>query len=174
VKIVRQRRRRNPDSPFWSSVSARWAGLVDYAREEVKIFYTGKPMVGWEVKACDAIVKVADNVEPSNVVETALAMYLILECDPRRFLSDEAFRFQLVRRIRGLTEVNAGTWWDHNAGRTKRAYRDLAPRTTQFMADLLVRVFGAPGVMLAKKEAEDLAKGKQHRAELAEAVKALQ
>src|SRR5262249_28585994 len=118
VKIVRQRKRRNTNNPFWNAVGARWAGLVEYARGEVKTFYTGKPMVGWEVKACDAIVKVAENVEVQAVVETALAMYLMLECDPRRFLSDEAFRFQLVRRIRGLTEVNAGTWWDHNAGRT--------------------------------------------------------
>lgn len=174
VKIVRQRKKRNPGNPFWSAVRARWAGLVEYARGEVRTFYSGKPMVGWEVKACDAIIKIADNVEPDEVVETALAMYVMLETDPRRFVSDQAFRFQLVRRIRGLTDVNVGVWWDHKDGRNKRAYRDLSPRTAEIMADFLVRVFGAAGVMLAKKEAEDLAKGKQHLAELGNSVRALQ
>jgi hypothetical protein len=42
------------------------------------------------------------------------------------------------------------------------------------MASLLVQTFGAPGVMLAKKEAEELAKGKQEVKELAEAVRGLQ
>ena len=79
-----------------------------------------------------------------------------------------------MRRIRGLTEVNAGEWYDHRTGKTKRAYRDLSPRTTAIMADLLVQTFGAPGVMLAKREAQDLAKGKQQVAELGEAVEAMQ
>jgi hypothetical protein len=101
-------------------------------------------------------------------------MYVMLEMDPRRFASDQAFRTQLVRRVRGLTEVNAGVWWDHRAGRNKRAYKDLSPRTTAIMGELLVRAFGAPGVMLARKEAEELAKGKQEVQELGDAVRALQ
>jgi hypothetical protein len=60
------------------------------------------------------------------------------------------------------------------AGKTKRVYRDLSPRTTAIMADLLVQTFGAPSVMLAKREAEDLAKGALEVAELGEAVRALQ
>jgi hypothetical protein len=83
-------------------------------------------MVRHEVQACDAIVKVAESVEAAAVVETALAMYVMLEMAPRRFLSDDAFRFQLVRRIRGLTEVNAGEWYGHKTGKTKRAYKDRA------------------------------------------------
>ena len=101
-------------------------------------------MVGWEVKACASVVKIAENVEADVVVETALGMYVMLEMDPRRFLSDEAFRFQLVRRIRGLTEVDAGVWWDHKTGRNKKAYRDLSPRSMQIMGDLLVKTFGTP------------------------------
>jgi hypothetical protein len=175
VQFVRKRKARNPESPFWGSVAGRWAGLVEHARGVTGAYYSGKPMIGWEVKACASIVKIAGNVEAQAVVDTALGMYVMLEMeDPRRFLSDEAFRFQLVRRIRGLTEVNAGEWYDHKTGRTKRAYRDLSPRTTGIMADLLVRTFGAPGVMLAKREAEDLAKGKQNVAELGDAVRALQ
>jgi hypothetical protein len=137
-------------------------------------FYRGRAMVRHEVQACDGIVKVAENADAASVVETALAMYVMLEVDPRRFLSDDAFRFQLVRRIRGLTEVNAGEWYNHKTGKTKRAYRDLSPRTTAIMAGLLVQTFGAPGVMLAKREADDLAKGAQQVVELGEAVRALQ
>jgi hypothetical protein len=173
-EFVRKRKQRNPASALWKTVEGRWAGLVKHARGVTGEFYRGRAMVRHEVQACDAIVKVAENVEAPVVVETALGMYLMLELDPRRFLSDQAFRFQLVRRVRGLTEVNAGEWYDHKTGKTKRAYRDLSPRTTAIMADLLVQTFGAPGVMLAKREAEDLAKGAQQVAELGEAVRALQ
>jgi hypothetical protein len=96
------------------------------------------------------------------------------ECDPRRFVSDEAFRFQLARRLRGLTDVNAGEWFNYKTGKTKRAYRDLSPRATAILGNLLVHCFGLPGVMLAKKEADDLAKVREHTAELGEAVRALQ
>jgi hypothetical protein len=174
VAFVRKRKARNPASPFWKVVEGRWAGLVEHARGVTGEFYSGRPMIRHEVQACDAVVKIAENVEPDVVVETALAMYVMLEMDPRRFLSDDAFRWQLVRRLRGLTEVNAGEWYDHKTGKTKRAYRDLSPRTTAIMARLLVQTFGAPGVMLAKKEAEDLAKGKQHIEEMGEAVRAMQ
>ncbi len=174
VAFVRRRKAKNPDSPFWSTTRGRWAGLVEHARGVLKAYYTERPMVGWEVKACDSIVKIAENVEADVVVETALGMYVMQEMDPRRFLSDEAFRFQLARRLRGLTDVNAGVWWDHQAGRNKRAYRDLSPRSTQIMGNLLVQAFGTPGVMLAKREAEDLARGKQHVQELGEAVRNLQ
>ncbi len=44
----------------------------------------------------------------------------------------------------------------------------------QIMGDLLVKTFGTPGVMLSKREAEDLAKGAQQTAKLGEAVRALQ
>ncbi len=172
--FVHQRKARNPDNPFWGATRGRWAGLIEHAQEVTKAYYSGRPMVGWEVKACASIVKIAENVVADVVVETALGMYVMWEMDPRRFLSDEAFRFQLVRRLRGLTEVNAGVWWDHKTGRNKRAYRDLSPRSTQIMGHLLVKTFGLPGVMLSKREAEDLAKGAQHVAELGDAVRALQ
>jgi hypothetical protein len=174
VEFVRKRKQRNPQSPFWKSVEGRWAGLVEHARGVTGEFYRGRAMVRHEVQACDAVVKIAENVEAQAVVETALGIYVMLEMDPRRFLSDQAFRFQLVRRVRGLTEVNAGEWFDHKTGKTKRAYKDLSPRTTVIMADLLVQTFGAPGVMLAKREAEDLAKGAQQVKELAAAVEGLQ
>lgn len=174
VAFVRQRKARNPDNPFWGATKARWGGLIEHAQGVMKTYYSGRPMVGWEIKACESLVKIAENVEADVVVEAALGMYVMQEMDPRRFHSDEAFRFQLVRRISGLTDVNAGVWWDYKAGRNKRAYKDLSPRSTQIMADMLVKTFGTPGVMLAKREAEDLAKGKQHLAELGEAVRALQ
>src|SRR4030081_842796 len=56
VDFVRSRKARNPDSPFWAAAGGRWAGLVEHARGVVKAFYSERPMVGWEVKACEAIV----------------------------------------------------------------------------------------------------------------------
>jgi hypothetical protein len=79
----------------------------------------------------------------------------------------------LVRRVRGLTEVNASHYWDHRTGRKKRVYRDLPPRATAIMAELLAATFGTPGVMLGKREAQDLERGREHTAALGDAVRAL-
>src|SRR5262249_6860510 len=73
VEFVRKRKARNPDSPFWATVEGRWAGLVEHARGVTGDFYRGRAMVRHEVQACDAIVKVAENVEAPVVVKTALA-----------------------------------------------------------------------------------------------------
>ena len=71
-------------------------------------------------------------------------MYLMLEQEePRRFRSDDGFRFQLARRVRALTDVNQGTWYDHWAQRVKRVYRDTAPKTTACIGELTDALWSA-------------------------------
>ncbi|WP_245898218.1 hypothetical protein [Phreatobacter cathodiphilus] len=84
-----------------------------------------------------------------------MAMFMMLEMEPRRFRTDEAFSHQLVRRVRGLTETNAGRWFDHRSGKVKRAYRDLPPRTARIMASILAKALGGGGLTLAKLEKRD-------------------
>lgn len=64
-------------------------------------------------------------------------MFLLQERDPRRFASDEGFRFQLVRRFRSLSDANIGLHNVHT-GSVHRAYRELPPRTLEQLGQLLI------------------------------------
>jgi hypothetical protein len=101
-------------------------------------------------------------------------MFILQEQQPRRFTSDVAFDFQLVRRVLRLAPSNAGTYWDHEANRSRKVYRDVPPRVIKALAVPLKQAFGAPGLMLAAKEREDVQRGADQRRRLADAMGELQ
>ncbi|WP_245496664.1 hypothetical protein [Lichenibacterium ramalinae] len=105
-------------------------------------------------QAASETVKLAETVEARTVMETAFAVYLMADQQPRRFASDRAFRVQLVRRLRGLAEANAGTWFDHDTGRMKRVYRELPPQAAKVMGEWCAKAFGAVGLFLARMDRE--------------------
>ncbi len=133
----------------------------------------GRPQSGNDVRAAQELLKVAGHVDLRHVIETALGLYLLQDADPRRFRSDEAFLFQLVRRVRGLADVNAGEYYDHITGKQKRVYRDLPPRVTRVCGRLLNGVFGLPGYTFAKLERQDHEKVQRARDNFAEALTSL-
>jgi len=103
-----------------------------------------------------------------------LALYLMAEQEPRRFRSDEGFRFQLVRRVRALTETNRGTWYDHKVRRVKRVYRDTAPKTTEYLGQCLAEVLGAAGLYLARLEQAQAEQKRANRKKLFDALSELE
>jgi hypothetical protein len=174
VKRVEARRAKNPSSEAWVILAHRWEALARHARDTLEKYFAGTPSSRVTVKAAEQVRVVADNVPTELVVNTALAMYLLLDYHPRRFRSDRAFDFQLVRRVRGLTAVNAGAYWDQKANRPKRVYRDLPPRVVETLAVWLKDAFGTAGVMLAKKEGQDAQKAQDERKRLASALEGLE
>jgi hypothetical protein len=102
--------------------------------------------------AAQELQKLFDAVVPRVIVETTLALFIMQELQPRRFKSDRAFRTQLVRRVRGLTDLNAGSWFDHRSGKTKRAYKELTPRAASVLGQWLAHAFGGVGLHLAGLE----------------------
>ncbi|WP_151005925.1 hypothetical protein [Methylobacterium soli] len=127
MKLVQARIEKNQGNPAWDLCEARWCALVSHAQRLVTARHAGQAGSRFERIAAQEIVKLAANVEASVVMETTFAMFLLENEQPRRFRSDASFRFQLVRRLRGLSEVNAGVWFNAATGKTKRAYRELAP-----------------------------------------------
>ena len=156
LKLVRQRIDRNQGKPLWPLLEERWTALVDQCRRYLAVAGGGVPYERTRRKAYQELIKVADHVEARTVVETVLSLYLMLDQEPRRFRSHRGFLFQLVRRVRGLTDVNAGQWYDHRSGKVKRAYRDLPPRTAKFLGTMLVAALGGAGVYLADLERKQL------------------
>jgi hypothetical protein len=109
-------------------------------------------MPRYERIAAQEVVKLADAVPPREIVRTTLAFFMMNELEPRRFRSDKAFRTQLVRRVRGLTDLDVGSWFDHQTGKTRRAYKELTPRAAMVMGQWLAQAFGGAGLHLARLE----------------------
>jgi hypothetical protein len=149
LRLVQARIEKNQESPLWTQLEARLAALADHARS--LLAYRGA-MPRHERIAAQELQKLTDAVAPREIVETALALFMMNELEPRRFKTDRAFRTQLVRRVRGLTDLNAGSWYDHHTGKTKRAYKELTPRASMVMGQWLADAFGGVGLHLAKLE----------------------
>jgi hypothetical protein len=152
LEVVRRRIAKNADNPAWKTMEGNWLALVEHAHAELTTHKQGAVHIRQHRLAYEEIMKLANHVKPAGVVETIVAMYLMQEQEPRRFRSDDGFRFQLVRRVRGLSEVNRGTWYDNKIGRVKGVYRDLAPKATEYLGELLATTLGAAGLYVARLE----------------------
>jgi hypothetical protein len=173
LKRVRQRIEKNPDSAAWTQLEARWLAVVEHAKGIVAAFHSGKAGVRYVRKAAEEVLKIAEAAPPRDVVETVLAVFIMQELDPRRFRSDPGFRFQLVRRVRALTDVYAGQRYDHKSGKVRRVYRELTPRAVATIGQWLADMIGGAGIHLARLELADIEKGKQERQALHSALSEL-
>lgn len=173
VRMVKARQKANPTSPAWAILEARWSAIVARSRSLVFEYQQGQVAIRHYRVAAEQFNALAVGAAPTTVIHTALAMHMLRAYRPHRFQSDQAFRHQLVRRVRGLVDTNAGTYWDHKSGRVKRVYRDLPPRVAQVMADELVAAFGGPGVQLADLEKHQENTKRDEQRKLADALGSL-
>jgi hypothetical protein len=163
LKRVRARINKNEYSPVWTTLDARWRAVEDHAEQLLAAYYAGRPGPRDERQAAHEVRKLAADVEARAVVETALAVVMMMEMEPRRFRTDAAFRSQLVRRVRALTDVNFGERYDHHTGRVKRVYRDLAPRASAILGQWLVETLGSAGLHVARLERKEMEEKAQER-----------
>lgn len=170
---VRLRMEKNQGNQAWSILAQRWGMVIDSAKAQEAEAQRGRPFVAHERDACQELVKLAREVPVETLTETVLALFLMQEEQPRRFKSDAAFDAQLARRARALTDTNAGTYWDDKAKRTKRVYRDVAPRTLAVIAEHLKAAFGMAGLYVARLEQRESEQTKNQQAALVEALESL-
>lgn len=155
VEAITARRVRNPSSEAWRILGARWSALMELCRRHVDGYLAGVPGQRHQVQAAKELLTLSQNVQANEAIDIVMAMYLLRNARPHAFKSDAAFVHQIVRRVRGLAEVNAGTWFDHSTGRVRRVYRDLSPRTTVEIGSMLTKAFGAGGLHMLKLEQRD-------------------
>lgn len=155
--IVEDRIARNPANPAWAKLEARWKALETAAAGVVAAYEHGRPSVSWDVAAAREVVRLYGQVEPHLVLVTVGAMVVMQDHSPRRFKSDRAFRAQVVRRVRGLTEASAVTYREVGTGRERRTYTDLSPRAAEVLGGWLLETLGIAGSHIARKEREERA-----------------
>lgn len=153
---VAARRKKNPTNTVWEILETRWLAITANAEKILKGYAAGRSGSKYSVLAANHLKRLAAMVPHEIVSETALAMFVMREAQPHRFRSDRGFDFQLARRVRALTEANAGMYFDHTTGKMKRVYRDVLPGTLECLATPLKDAFGVVGLRLAELDKKDL------------------
>lgn len=168
---ITARRAKNPANPTWELLRGRWEALTGHAKATLDAYAHGSPAITYERQTAEQLGTLQSTVPSDVVINTALAMFLMWEQSPSRFMSDKAFNFQLARRVRGLAEANAGSHWSAKEGRIKRTYKDTPPRVLECLAESLKVAFGVAGMRLAELEKKDAEGLKAERQQLNDALK---
>jgi hypothetical protein len=168
---IAARRAKNPANPAWELLRGRWEALTGHAKATLDAYANGSPAITYERQTAEQLGTLRSTVPVDVVINTALAMFLLWEQSPSRFMSDKAFNFQLARRVRGLAEANAGSHWSAKEGRIKRTYKDTPPRVLECLAESLKVAFGVAGMRLAELEKNDVEGLKAERQQLINALK---
>jgi len=155
LETVRKRIAKNSTNPIWEKLEDRWLLLVQTAQEHVERIEAGTPYVRYHREAWSDLARLGKEVQPREVIETILAVYLMEGWNPRRFVDDRAFGFQLVRRVRSLSTVAVAEYHDFKSGKQKKVYRDFKPKTCEYLASILKTTFGVAGLAVARLEARD-------------------
>lgn len=142
------------DPETWNKATERLTLVADRCRETVRMYEGGRAMNRWEVGAARMFLTVIENVEPKAIIETCAGLALMVQREPRRFQSDAAIFTQMSRRFTGLTEMNAGSYYNHATGQVHRVYRDVPPRTALILGQMLMVAVGVIGSQIAKVQAE--------------------
>jgi len=104
---IAARRAKNPANPTWELLRGRWEALAAHAKATLDAYAHGSPAISYERQTAEQFGTLRATVWVDVVIDTALAMFLLWEQSPHRFMSDKAFNFQLARRVRGLAAATA-------------------------------------------------------------------
>jgi hypothetical protein len=164
LNLVQARRLRNLENPVWPALGARWQGLVAEAQGILAVYEGGKPTLDHMRAAAEEIIRLDQTTLATTIMDMALAMTMYWQLVPRVFLSDDAFKVQLVRRVVRVSPSNALVY--DGPGRHKRAYREFSPRVMDVLSTWLLSAFGAAAMKLADLEARDRAEADRISTEL--------
>jgi hypothetical protein len=161
IRLVEKRITKNADNLAWSRLDEAWGRLLGHARGILTGESSGRPGPRHERVAARELMRLGELVNAREVVNCALAMFVMLELDGRRFPTDPGFRAQLVRRVLRLTELNSSLYFDRVTNHAKRVYRDLPPRAVNVLGQWLAEAFGVAGMHLGRLELRDIEAGKK-------------
>ncbi|MBZ9684642.1 MULTISPECIES: hypothetical protein [unclassified Mesorhizobium] len=151
VSLVRERIAKNAHNPLWGHLDARWAALATSAKNTAG----NRVQSRYQRQAAHEVLNLDAECSARDIAVTAMAMFLFWSERPERFLSDAAFRLQLVKRVRSLSSRHSGLRYDHRTGKQERVYRELSPKAGMIVARDLTAAFGGAGLQLAELEKRD-------------------
>jgi hypothetical protein len=166
---VHRRISRNPDSPLWGLLDHAWGLAVAAARADAMATIGNR----YQRLAAHEVLNLDADTSPRDIGTTALAMFMLWHDRPSRFETDRAFRHQLVRRVRALSQRHVGIIYDHHSGRSRRTYWEITPKAAAIFGQALARCFGAAGLQLAELDQRDREAANQTAQSISNAIKEL-
>ena len=140
----------------WNILEDHWKALTASCGAYRERVGHGRPYQKNIRQACETILRVDAEKHHREAIIRVLAMGYLRYSQPRRFQSEQAYHFQVARQFRSLTDASVGIHWDHEAGRTKRVYRDVSPRTLKALWNKLLEAkLPIYGEMIGKADMEE-------------------
>lgn len=163
-----------PNARAWPLLDARWTALADYARQSTAHLKPGTLPRTHREAALRAIVDIAAATEARLVWQRIAAFYLLRSHHPGAFADDRGFAFQFVRSLRKLSSASFGRTRAGVTGPTKQWQRDLPPKSTELMGQLITEYLGAAGAYLTDIERKFADREEQQKRDLEAALLELQ
>jgi hypothetical protein len=157
---------KNATSTMWDVCDRRWQGMVRFAQCNL----AQRVYVRHERQAAQEVLRLNSAAQGRDIAILTAALYLLQYERPNLFRSEQAFRAQLVRRVRTLNPANFLTGFGATDGRERRVIRELPPRTVRVLAAWLVELFGPVGVKLARVEQQEAEEKRKRDAEFKTAM----
>jgi len=116
------------------------------------------------VKANYEILKVIKGSNAIQIGITIAAVFLLQKDDPRRFVSDRGMIFQLVRKFRFLSDLNIGSYYNHETGKVTKVYKDLPVKVIEYMGKKIIEYYKSwVAMVIVKWESEKQSLEKANR-----------
>lgn len=132
--------------------------LLELSAQEVvsEYYHQGRPMNKTWVKANYEILKVIKGSNAIQIGITIAAVFLLQRDDPRRFVSDRGMIFQLVRKFRSLSDLNIGSYYNHETGKVTKVYKDLSAKVIEYMGKRIIEYYKSwVAMVIVKYESEN-------------------
>jgi hypothetical protein len=157
----------------WEPIERRWLSVVSLANEIEAGWRRGKASPTHLRTAAFEILLLHREVDPKEIIKTVCALYLMQAHRPHFFKSDRGFGFQVVRRLRGLTDTDNRTYHDRS-GKVAYTYRKhLPPKVIDLMLQWITTALGPVGLKLVQLETTEREKSIHARADFAKALDSL-
>jgi hypothetical protein len=128
--------RAGPDA--WPILLDLFGGIVSEARIYSERVGHGRPYSRFVLRAGETLVSIERDDRNRDAVVRLLALGYLRQNNPRRFQDDRAFRFQIARQLRQMTDVSVGVYWDNDSQKAKKVHRDASPKTLRALANIVM------------------------------------
>lgn len=141
---------------IWTSLLAAHDMLLSQANAEVSVAKASKGIVHRPAyEAAQAIVTVCSEAQAEDVVIILVTLGYLQEFDPKRFVSDDAFRMTMALRFRRLASSSFYRTINPSTGAKLRPSHEFPPRTQLMLGRRLATGFAAFGAELCRAEFRD-------------------
>lgn len=115
-----------------------WQNLIQEAQIYLEKAQGGHPYQRNMLSAYQTVLRVAEGRTADEVLGALLGMGYLYKSNPRRFVSETAFGYQVARRFRALADCSIGISWDNRRQKTRKVYRDVSPKTLRALWSILL------------------------------------